>query len=213
MSSSDPRPYSLFDLHGNLPAVPEPDFVDGSDFTAVESQHSAEPTPDEAYRNGLVEGEQRGRDAALKELQPAINELQALTISLAQVRKTRFDEAETELTRAAIEIAQRIVHGELQQTNDIVVRLAKSCIDEAKDDGPLTLHVNPADLELIRTHMAELESELAEGDLRLQSDTGIHSGAVVLQTPTRCYDGRADRLLEALDVNSFSVVPEAEVAS
>ena len=149
MSSSDNiRRLNLIDLDQDLPSPSGPDFVEEMDFSNVESTQQPQLSTEEAYRNGLAEGEQRGREAALKELQPAIQELQKLALSLTQVRQQRLADAESELLQAATNIVRRILHGELQQENDIVVRMAHACISEAEDEGTLTLHVNPGDVEL-----------------------------------------------------------------
>jgi flagellar biosynthesis/type III secretory pathway protein FliH len=197
MSSSEYiRRLSLVDLQQEAPPPLTPDFSIHSEFPRTEIGRSTEATPEEAYRNGLAEGEERGRAAALKEIGPVLEELRSVTSSMASVRHQRLADVEDELAQVAARAARRILHGELEQADDIVLRMARACTEEAKDEGSLVLHVAPADAELIRTHVPELELDLADGAIQIQPDPLIQAGSVVLETPIRCYDGRPERILE-----------------
>lgn len=197
MSTSESLPRAqLHSLQDELPEPTAEDFAEFAEHEWISTAPADVPTADEAYRNGFSEGEQAGRSAALKELEPIVAELSSITRSLAAVRALRLAEAESELIDVAREIAQRILHGELQQDGDSVVRLARACIQEASDDGELVLRAAPADLELLRTHAPDLEVDLAEGQLRIEPDGSIEPGGVVVESPRRCYDGRATRVLQ-----------------
>ena len=199
MSSSDStRPLPLVDLDRETPPPAPEDFIEQVEFDRIETVAAQPQTPEEAYKAGLAEGEQLGRTAAAKELEPVVAQFQELIRALGHVRARRLEETERELTDLAIEIARRVLHGELQTETDAVVRLARACIQEAKEEGPRTLRVNPADLELLRTHLPELELDMADEQLRVEPDPRIPSGGVILETPRACYDGRPHRLLEGL---------------
>ncbi len=198
MSSSEflRRP-ELVDLNES-DAVPTPQaFEERMEFERIEPGPAREITPEQAYKNGLHEGEQIGREAAHKELQPVLAELQAVATAMARVREQRLEELEGELLGISSEIARRILRGELQQPGDVVVRMARTCIQEIRDEGGAVLRVNPRDLELIRVHLAELETELAETSIRAEADPSVTRGCVLLETPTHCYDGRPERILDA----------------
>ena len=108
----------------------------------------------------------------------------------------RLEAAESDLLDVATEVARRVLRGELEQSEDVVLRLARSCIEEAKSEGALVLRVSPGDLERVRAHLPDLEAELADGEIRLQGDPAIARGCVVLETARGCYDGRPDRILD-----------------
>ncbi|MFQ5513726.1 MAG: FliH/SctL family protein [Myxococcota bacterium] len=197
MSSSDSiKPLTLVDLQQEAPPAPVEDFCVQTEFPRILSEAQRIPTPDEAYRNGLSEGEQRGREAALKELQPEIEELRRATSALVSVRSQRLEQAESDLVEVAVDLARRILHGELTQDGDVVLRMARACIEEASHEGELTLRVAPQDLELVRAHLPEFEPELSEGSVCVQADAGLERGSVVLETPRRCFDGRPERILQ-----------------
>src|SRR5688500_17380844 len=123
------------------------EFSAGSNFVRTSSSQPPPQSAEEAYQSGLVDGERRGREAAQKEMQPVIEELQALARSMAVARSERIEQAQRELTDLAVEIARQIMRGELQQSGDVVLRMARSCIEAARHEGDvLTLRVAPADL-------------------------------------------------------------------
>jgi flagellar biosynthesis/type III secretory pathway protein FliH len=194
-SSKRVTPAQLPRLTDPLP-VRSDQFTAGGNFIGTMPGRPPQPTAEEAYQSGLVEGERRGREAAMKEIAPACQELQTLARALADARRERIEQTERELVDVAVEIARRILHGELQQGGDVVIRLARSVIEAAREEGgTLTLRVAPADLELIRTHLPELEVDLADCSLRALADPSIELGSVVLETARRCYDGRPGRIL------------------
>jgi flagellar biosynthesis/type III secretory pathway protein FliH len=173
-------------------------FVPCTSFEHLRQETPAQPTAEESYQRGLAEGEQRGRAAALKELTPALDALRDIAQSLAAVRAERLGAAEQDLLDVATEIARRILHGELQQGGDVVLRMARACIEEARgSEGPLTLRVAAADLEVLRAHIAELQVDLADHQLRIVPDPRVERGGVVLETVGRCYEGRPQRVLAA----------------
>lgn len=197
MSSSDHFPrLTLIDLQEQVPGNATEDFTEQAEFPRLTSSREQSRSPEEAHRAGLEEGEQRGRAAALEELEPVLEELRSLSRSMIQIREERLNDAESELVEVATEICRRILHGELTQADDVVLRMARACVEEAKAEESLVLRVAPADMELLRTHLPELELDLAEGTVQLLPDPSMTPGAVTLETPLRCYDGRPQRILQ-----------------
>ncbi len=147
MSSSDSTgPIQLIDLQREALPETRDDFVEQTQFDRVDTAPAAGPSLDDAYKAGVAEGEQLGRAAALKEMQPVIARFEELIKALGHIRERRLEETERELTDLGVEIARRVLHGELQTGNDAVVRLARACIQEAKEEGTLTLRANPDDV-------------------------------------------------------------------
>jgi flagellar biosynthesis/type III secretory pathway protein FliH len=188
---------TLPDVRREIPPGRQPGFEEGHSFERVGAGIEGFVSPEEAYQEGLTEGERRGREAASKELSPVVEELRAAARAMAEVRAQRLESAENELLEVATEIARRILHGELQQSHDVALRMARACIQEANDEGVLVLQVSPSDAALIRTHVPDLETDLADASIRIAVDPRISAGGVVLDTPTRSYEGRPQRLLDA----------------
>jgi len=199
MSSSDARPFELPDLRQPLRPAAARSFVETHNFDQIERPRTR--SLEEAHADGIAEGEARGRAAALKELEPVVEELRALGQAMAAVRSERLAQTETELIEIAAAVCRRILHGELSQNPDAIVRLAQTCVDEARGrDGQMRLRVAPGDLERVRVHVPELQLDLVEASIELAPDDSMEPGGVVLETPERCYDGRPFQLVQrALD--------------
>jgi flagellar biosynthesis/type III secretory pathway protein FliH len=199
MSSSERViPVRLVDFARHKPEARKVAFVAASTFQHLNQASAELPTVEQAYERGLAEGEVRGRAVAVKELAPVLERLEQLAHALAHAREERVAAAEQDLFDVATQIARRILHGELQQAGDAVLRMARAAIDEAKrGEDPLVLRVAVADAQLLRAHWHELELDLAEHRLQLLEDPRIEAGGVVLETAGRCYEGRPERILQA----------------
>ena len=200
MSSSEPTAFELPDLRQPERAQSGRAFVETNDFQHVESSAVRPRTAEEAYADGIAEGEARGRAAMQKELEPVLEELRAIGQAMAAVRSERLAQTETELTELAAQITRRILTAELSQNPDAVVRLAQACVDEARErDGQMRMRVSPGDLERVRVHLPELQLDLVDGSIELTADPELSPGDVVLEAAERCYDGRpGHRLRRAL---------------
>jgi len=198
MSSSEflQRP-ELVDLLKGTPPARGVAFTEQAEFDRIDRSPMFDTTPEEAHREGLAEGERRGREQALKELEPVVEELRSCALALADVRRQRLTELEGELVEIARQIAQRILRGELHQDGDTVLHMAHACLMEAAEPGAQVLRVSPGDLELVRTHAAELEAELCDATVVIQADAAVAPGCAILETATRVFDGRPERMLEA----------------
>ena len=196
MSSSEYfRRAAFVDLQQDVPGPSPQDFSEQTEFPRLARTAQIELTPDEAHRDGLTEGEARGRAATLKELEPVLAELRSVTQSMIAVRQERLDAVESDLVQLATELAKRILRGELAQGEDAVLQMARACIEEAKGESPLILRVAPGDIEILRAHLPELELDLADTSVQLRADALLEPGSIVLETALRCYDGRPERLL------------------
>jgi flagellar biosynthesis/type III secretory pathway protein FliH len=198
MSSSSAnlvRRPELVDLQRQQPVVVPGTFDEQLEFEQQASGGARELTPEEAWRNGLAEGERLGREAMRKEITPVLDELRAFARALAIVREQRMLDAEAELIDVATAIARNILHAELESNSEVVGRLARVCIEEAAGESPLLLRTAPADLECVQRWVSELPLDLADGGIQMEADPQLARGAVVLLTPTRAYDSRPERLL------------------
>lgn len=199
MSSSENLERPIFrDLSEGTPPTREPQFVQTSTFDDVGRNAEPPVSAETAYRSGLAEGEARGREAARLELLPALEQFKTMTLTVSSAREALIEDARQELIEVAGALARNLLRGELAQGGDVVLRMARACIDEAKRDGAVVgLHVSPGDAELVRTHVPELEVDLQQGAIRVLPDPALEPGGVVIETERACYEGRPERLLEA----------------
>ena len=95
-------------------------------------------------------------------------------------------------------IAERVIHGELQTNQTVIVENVRQALTRLVSREVVTLRVNPVDLEAIRAHRDQI---VAAGDvehLRIVEDQRVDRGGVVVETDAGTIDSKiATQLREA----------------
>ncbi len=156
----------------------------------------ADAIAQDARRRGHDEGYQAGRVAADAEMDDMLVTMRGL-LEMARVERHKLmEEAEPELVRLALGIAERVLHQQVALDRGVVVEMAKTAIARLIERDSVTVRVNPADLESMRNHRDEL---MAIGDirnLRLLEDKRIDRGGVVVETDAGTIDARISTQLD-----------------
>ncbi len=156
----------------------------------------ADAIAQDARRRGHDEGHEAGRAAADAEMNDMLVTMRGL-LEMARVERHKLIEAaEPELVRLALGIAERVLHQQIALDRGVVVEMAKTAISRLIERDTVTVRVNPADLERIREHRAEL---IAIGDirnLRIVEDKRVGGGGVVVETDAGTIDARIKTQLD-----------------
>jgi flagellar assembly protein FliH len=156
----------------------------------------ADSVVQDARRRGHDEGFHAGREAADAEMNDMLVTMRGL-LEMARVERHKLiEEAEPELVRLAIGIAERVLHQQVALDRGVVVEMAKTAIARLIERDSVTVRVNPADLERMREHRDEL---IALGDirnLRLLEDKRVDRGGVVVETDAGTIDARIGTQLD-----------------
>ena len=145
---------------------------------------------EDARANGHEQGYGDGKSAAEAELSPVITTIRELIESIRAQRSAIMTSAEPELTRLAMAIAERIVHGELVTNPNVIVENVRQALTRLVSREVVTLRVNPVDLDMIRQHRDEI---IAAGDvehLRIVEDQRIERGGVIVETDAGTIDSK-----------------------
>lgn len=131
---------------------------------------------------GHAEGFHAGREDADREMNVMLETMRGL-LEMAHVeRRKLIEDAEPELVRLALGIAERVLHQQIALDRGVVVEMAKTAILRLIERDSVTVRVNPADIERIREHRDEL-IELGDiRNLRVVEDQRIDRGGVVVDT-------------------------------
>ncbi|MDB5071186.1 MAG: Flagellar assembly protein FliH/Type secretion system HrpE [Candidatus Eremiobacteraeota bacterium] len=149
-----------------------------------------------ARKRGHEEGFQTGRDAADREMNDMLVTMRGLLEMARAERHKLMEEAEPELVRLALGIAERVLHQQVALDRGVVVEMAKTAISRLIERDSVTVRVNPADLERMREHRDEL---IAIGDvknLRVVEDKRVDRGGVIVDTDAGTIDARIGTQLE-----------------
>jgi flagellar assembly protein FliH len=150
----------------------------------------ADTIAQDARRRGHDDGFHAGREAADAEMDDMLVTMRGL-LEMARVERHKLiEEAEPELVRLALGIAERVLHQQVALDRGVVVEMAKTAIARLIERDTVTVRVNPADLERMREHRDDL---MALGDirnLRLLEDKRVDRGGVVVETDGGTIDAR-----------------------
>jgi flagellar biosynthesis/type III secretory pathway protein FliH len=139
-----------------------------------------------AHDDGYAEG----TAAADREMSEMVATMKNL-VDMARVERHKLmEEAEPELVRLAIGIAERVLHQQIALDRGVVVEMAKVAISRLVDRESVTVRVNPGDLERMREHRDEF---LSGGDIknfRVIEDQRVDRGGVVVETEGGTIDAR-----------------------
>ena len=156
----------------------------------------ADTIAQEARKRGHDEGFAAGRDAADHEMNDMLVTMRALLEMGRAERHKLIEDAEPELVRLALGIAERVLHQQIALDRGVVFEMAKTAIARLIERDTVTVRVNPADLERMREHRDEL---IAIGDirnLRVVEDQRVDRGGVVVDTEAGTIDARISTQLD-----------------
>ena len=145
---------------------------------AQEAERMREAARQEGYQQGFIQGELDGRQQWQEKVQAVAAEGQALL----DQRKRWFRDAETDVVRLALLVADRILHREARN-REVLVALIQSTLVHLEDAGVVRLRVHPSDA-------SGLAGLLNLTDVEIKPDATIGLGGVVFETLTGRVDGR-----------------------
>ncbi len=193
-----------FDEPPPVAVEPEPEPDPGPDPEVVMAQLRAEASAEghaaghaQGHAEGLAAGHAEGHEAGL-----AAGREAGYAEGLAQAREQGAEEARRlhalvqaraesvgsleekmgqSLLTLALDIAQQVVRTTLAEQPDTVASAVREVLHiNPTAGGQMRLWANPADIELIRLHLAD---ELKEGHWRVLADESIARGGVRAETP------------------------------
>lgn len=154
-----------------------------------DAQRDAPRIREEARREGFEVGRQEG--------------LAAVTELLARARAAatrREEEAEPELRRLAVAIAEKILGRELALSSEAVVDVVRTALRAARARREITIRVHPDDVSAVLAARERLARELARpADLAVIADGEVGRGGCVIDTEVGAIDARLEVQLAAIE--------------
>ena len=209
--ASAAKPFSFSE---NVSAVNEPgEIPEWTDFpslpvSASGAEASAPEASDDpvdlaalekaAYEKGLRQGEKAGIEEAERALEPAARRYAASVRELEGLRASLYAQAEREVVRLAIAIAEKIVRREVRLDPEIVQPLVHVALGRAAGKSPVTLCVHPDDYRTLLPGSAELSQ--SEGrDVALVADRTVERGGCLIRTDCGDIDARIEEQFRELE--------------
>ncbi|MER3427746.1 MAG: HrpE/YscL family type III secretion apparatus protein [Pyrinomonas sp.] len=172
----------------------------------VEARAEARRIVEEATREAelireeaLAEAE-RIRETARREAQEgALAELHELLINARERREAAIVQAERDLLRLAVRIAEKIIGRELRTDPAAIADIVATALRHARQQEMLTVRVNPADAALVQRERERIDPMGRARFLDVVADPRIASGGCVIETESGTIDARLETQLRALE--------------
>ena len=145
---------------------------------------------DEARRNGHELGFAEGTAAAQMELGAHIDTMIELVDSARAERHEIIESADSQLVLLAVGIAERILHMQIAADSNVVLANVRHALTRLVSREVVTLRVNPADLEIIRSQRENITASTDVEHLRVVEDQRVDRGGVVIETEAGTIDAK-----------------------
>ncbi len=169
-------------------------------------------------QDALVAGESEGRavgEAAVRaEMEPALRALAAAATELGQLRETVIAELEEDAMHLGLRLAEQIVGGAITVAPERLVDIVGLALRRLADRRDVTLVVNPADLELLKRSVGNLQAELGGIEhCNVQADRRVARGGVLARTEAGEIDATIEaQLSRAREIVAAELAPEVDGA-
>lgn len=155
-----------------------------------EAQSMAGIVEAQARERGYNDGYAAGEGAGRAQLGDAIDSINALVEDGRAQRHEFMLGAESELTRLAMVIAERVIHQQIASEPSVVLDNVRQALTRLVTREVVTLRVNPTDLETIRQHRDSIVASSDVEHLRIVEDMRVDRGGVVIETEAGTIDAK-----------------------
>lgn len=141
----------------------------------------------DAYKDGLRDGEEKIKAEFQNEIQKEKNSLIESAITLGTAMKnseTHLRELEKELSSIAVDIAKEVVAKEVESDSSAVATaLAKELLGSIANATDIHIRVNPQDLQSLQESLKDYPK------LKIQADNAITKGGLIINNGGGIIDG------------------------
>lgn len=169
----------------------------------------------EGFAKGEAEGMEHGHAEGLAraelETSNRIAQVTQLAESAAVDRRELLHAAEDEVVRLALQIAEKVLHREVQLDRRLVNHMAETALQYVAVDGQVRLRVNPTDLSELGAYWLRRHGEVeGERSYELVGDPEVARGGVVIETRAGRVDARLETQLEEV-ARSLGAMPDESI--
>jgi flagellar biosynthesis/type III secretory pathway protein FliH len=194
MSSSPSGAFDFAQLTAPAPSERPPrlgEAVERARAVIAHAEVEAVRLRDHARAAGFGEGVAEGRAEAMAQLQPAVAALGAAVAGVNELNGRSADAIERQAVELAMKIAEKVVAGALTIEPERVLDVVRGALRAIVERERVVVQVNPADLELVRSSVAELSASLGGIEqLEVQEERRVARGGAIVRTGVGEVDAR-----------------------
>lgn len=168
----------------------------------AEARALTEITARESFQAGREEGRRETEQAAQTELESLRSHMATSLIELARARQELLEQADTDLIRLSVAIAEKVLHRQLHLDTDALRGVARAALERLAGKPVQTVRIHPVDGDAIADELATLagkgmrllpDATLARGTLLFETEFGVLDCSIVTQLE-EIEHGLVDRL-------------------
>jgi flagellar assembly protein FliH len=151
---------------------------------------------EQARQAGFEQGLRQARQESAAEMERALDNLAQTVRELTQIKKKLRNEAEHELVKLSLAIAQRILHREITTDPQSLLGVVYAALQRLQNKEIFRIRVFPASVTAVRS---ALEKNAALSAVEIVPDAMLPAGAVIFETSFGELDASIDTQLQEIE--------------
>jgi flagellar assembly protein FliH len=146
------------------------------------------------FKKGYEDGYFKGKAAALDEASRSLAMINKATQELENYRAQVLHEAQQDIVKMALAVAEKVLHKEIMTDPRTVVNVVKNAVSKVGFKRRFTISVNPLDIEVIESAGPEVSAMIDNLEsIKFRPDPKIEPGGCIVQTESGTIDAQVDR--------------------
>lgn len=157
---------------------------------------------DRGFRDGKANAETLLREEHRENLSRDRARVDTLLTSVTEQIASFQEKAEQTAIRFALAVAERIVKREVKLDDQIVLREIKDALRRVLGAERVTIHVHPADEEVVRNHRASITAGSDSiREILIEADDAIAPGGCIIESGSGNVDARIETQIKKIEAS------------
>ena len=152
----------------------------------------------DAYSQGFAQGEKDGFDYGQKAVKVVKSQLERIAQNMEALPAKILQDYRNWLIQTSISIARQLLNREIRTSPEIVADTVSALIEEAEEQGVLTVYLNPNDLEIVEKR-ADLSLGANGKHIALKADRELERGGCRIESAVQLLDASIPTVFENLE--------------
>lgn len=163
----------------------------------------------EAHEEGFTKGYSEGKAESFAQFKHLIDEANKIIKNAQDDYKSTVKESEPTMITLAVEIAEKIIHEQLEIDQAIIKRIATDVIKDLTDQQEINIFVSPQDYEYLLHQKKDLEQMLSTmSRLAIYVDSDLECGMCIIEYPSGKTDASIQTQLQLIEDELLNIVME-----
>ncbi|MBI1389412.1 MAG: hypothetical protein GC154_13290 [bacterium] len=150
-------------------------------------------------QQGHQEGLNQGLEDARKQVAGLIADFKKMIAEGQRIYEGMFRDQEPEIRQLVCDVIARVLQQKIETDDEIVVRIARECLNQTADRKTVRILVNPEDKQKIEEWVPEFLSHFDDLEkIEVAVDPRVGRAGVMIESPSGGVDGRVDKQVDIL---------------